>query len=253
MTVSIWIPMRLMVQRFIANGLRHILSRISKVAVIMTVISTKSAALSDRTVRGLERRNAMKYCEYCGTQLNDDAGFCNKCGKQQRISGNQVTPIRTENNVTNMGIVINVFVILISAAVSIFVLLQVIAPWCRPLRASMWIEGFTNLYWLLDEFGWEQYMFIIAYTLLAGMSILTIVGVWRKRYGGALAYGLISVIPSFSWTIKLAQVDEVIAGYAGFGIKALQFTRIAIPLALITLFIIEMNMKKKKTQQGCEL
>ena len=92
-------------------------------------------------------------------------------------------------------------------------------------------------------------MFVITYTLLAGMSILTIVGVWRKRYGGALAYGLISVIPSFSWTIKLAQVDEVIAGYAGFGIKALQFTRIAIPVALITLLIIDVNVNKKKIQQ----
>lgn len=191
----------------------------------------------------------MKYCEYCGNQLNDDAGFCSKCGKPQKIFGSSpVMPIRTENNAANMKVIVNVFVILISAAVSVFVFLQVIAPWCRPLQASMWIESFTNLYWLLDEYGWEQYMFIIAYTLLAGMSILTIVGVWRKRYGGALAYGLISVIPSFSWTIKLAQVDEVIAGYAGFGIKALQFTRIAIPVALITLLIIDVNVNKKKLQ-----
>lgn len=113
----------------------------------------------------------------------------------------------------------------------------------------MWIEGFTNLYWLLDEYGWEQYMFVITYTLLAGMSILTIVEVWKKQYGGALAFGLISVIPSFSWTINLAQVDEVIAGYAGFGIKALRFTRIAIPVALITLLIIDVNVNKKKIQQ----
>lgn len=192
----------------------------------------------------------MKYCEYCGTQLNDDAGFCSKCGKPQKIFGSSpVMPIRTENNAANMKVIINVFVILISAAVSVFVFLQVIAPWCRPLQASMWIESFTNLYWLLDEFGWEQYMFVITYTLLAGMSILTIVEVWRKQYGGALAFGLISVIPSFSWTIKLAQVDEVIAGYAGFGIKALQFTRIAIPVALITLLIIDVNVNKKKSQQ----
>ncbi len=192
----------------------------------------------------------MKYCEYCGNQLNDDDRFCARCGKPQKISGSSpVMPIRTENNAANMKVIVNVFVILISAAVSVFVLLQVIAPWCRPLRASMWVESYTNLYEMLEEFGWEQYMFIIAYTLLAGMSILTIVGVWRKRYGGALAYGLISVIPSFSWTIKLAQVDEVIAGYAGFGIKALQFTRIAIPVALITLLIIDVNVNKKKIQQ----
>ncbi len=191
----------------------------------------------------------MKYCEYCGNQLNDDDRFCARCGKPQKISGSSpVMPIRTENNAANMKVIVNVFVILISAAVSVFVLLQVIAPWCRPLRASMWVESYTNLYEMLEEFGWEQYMFIIAYTLLAGMSILTIVGVWRKRYGGALAYGLISVIPSFSWTIKLAQVDEVIAGYAGFGIKALQFTRIAIPVALITLLIIDVNVNKKKLQ-----
>lgn len=191
----------------------------------------------------------MKYCEYCGNQLNDDDRFCARCGKPQKISGSSpVMPIRTENNAANMKVIVNVFVILISAAVSVFVLLQVIAPWCRPLRASMWVESYTNLYEMLEEFGWEQYMFIIAYTLLAGMSILTIVGVWRKRYGGALAYVLISVIPSFSWTIKLAQVDEVIAGYAGFGIKALQFTRIAIPVALITLLIIDVNVNKKKLQ-----
>lgn len=191
----------------------------------------------------------MKYCEYCGNQLNDDDRFCARCGKPQKISGSSpVMPIRTENNAANMKVIVNVFVILISAAVSVFVLLQVIAPLCRPLRASMWVESYTNLYEMLEEFGWEQYMFIIAYTLLAGMSILTIVGVWRKRYGGALAYGLISVIPSFSWTIKLAQVDEVIAGYAGFGIKALQFTRIAIPVALITLLIIDVNVNKKKLQ-----
>lgn len=191
----------------------------------------------------------MKYCEYCGNQLNDDDRFCARCGKPQKISGSSpVMPIRTENNAANMKVIVNVFVILISAAVSVFVLLQVIAPWCRPLRASMWVESYTNLYEMLEEFGWEQYMFIIAYTLLAGMSILTIVGVWRKRYGGALAYGLISVIPSFSWTIKLAQVDEVIAGYARFGIKALQFTRIAIPVALITLLIIDVNVNKKKLQ-----
>ena len=191
----------------------------------------------------------MKYCEYCGNQLNDDDRFCARCGKPQKISGSSpVMPIRTENNAANMKVIVNVFVILISAAVSVFVLLQVIAPWCRPLRASMWVESYTNLYEMLEEFGWEQYMFIIAYTLLAGMSILTIVGVWRKRYGGALAYGLISVIPSFSWTIKLAQVDEVIAGYAGFGIYALQFTRIAIPVALITLLIIDVNVNKKKLQ-----
>lgn len=189
----------------------------------------------------------MKYCEYCGTQLNDDAGFCSKCGKPQKIFGSSpVIPIRTENNAANMKVIVNVFVILISAAVSVFVFLQVIAPWCRPLKASMWIESFTNLYWLLDEFEGEQYMFVITYTFLVGMSILTIVEIWRKRYGSALAYGLISVIPSFSWT---AQVDEVIAGYAGFGIKALQFTRIAIPVALITLLVIDVNVNKKKSQQ----
>lgn len=215
----------------------------------ITIANNTKSALSDRTVRSLERRNTMKYCEYCGTQLDDAAGFCSKCGKPQKIFGSSpVMPIRTENNAVNMKVIVNVFVILISAAVSVFVLLQVIAPWCRPLQASMWIESFTNLYWLLDEFGWEQYMFIITYTLLAGMSILTIVEVWKKEYGGAFAFGLISVIPSFSWTIKLSQVDEVIAGYAGFGIKALQFTRIAIPVALITLLIIDVNVNKKKLQ-----
>ena len=191
----------------------------------------------------------MKYCEYCGTQLNDDAGFCSKCGKPQKIFGSSpVMPIRTENNAANMKVIVNVFVILISAAVSVFVLLQVIAPWCRPLRASMWVESYTNLYEMLEEFGWEQYMFMITYTLLAGMSILTIVKVWKKQYVGALVFGLVSVIPSFIWTIDLSEFDEVIAGYTGFGFKALQFTRIAIPVALITLLIIDANVNKKKLQ-----
>lgn len=191
----------------------------------------------------------MKYCEYCGTQLNDDAGFCSKCGKPQKIFGSSpVMPIRTENNAANMKVIVNVFVILISAAVSVFVLLQVIAPWCRPLRASMWVESYTNLYEMLEEFGWEQYMFMITYTLLAGMSILTIVKVWKKQYVGALVFGLVSVIPSFIWTIDLSEFDEVIAGYTGFGFKALQFTRIAIPVALITLLIIDVNVNKKKLQ-----
>ena len=157
-------------------------------------------------------------------------------------------PIRAENNAANMKIIVNVFVILISAAVSVFVLLQVIAPWCRPLRASMWVESYTNLYEMLEEFGWEQYMFMITYTLLAGMSILTIVKVWKKQYVGALVFGLVSVIPSFIWTIDLSEFDEVIAGYTGFGFKALQFTRIAIPVALITLLIIDVNVNKKKLQ-----
>ncbi len=192
----------------------------------------------------------MKYCEYCGTQLNDDAGFCSKCGKPQKIFGSSpVMPIRTENNAANMKVIVNVFVILISAAVSVFVLLQVIAPWCRPLRASMWVESYTNLYEMLEEFGWEQYMFMITYTLLAGMSILTIVKVWKKQYVGALVFGLVSVIPSFIWTIDLSEFDEVIAGYTGFGFKALQFTRIAIPVALITLLIIDVYVNKKKIQQ----
>lgn len=191
----------------------------------------------------------MKYCEYCGTQLNDDAGFCSKCGKPQKIVGSSpVMPIRAENNAANMKIIVNVFVILISAAVSVFVLLQVIAPWCRPLRASMWVESYTNLYEMLEEFGWEQYMFMITYTLLAGMSILTIVKVWKKQYVGALVFGLVSVIPSFIWTLDLSEFDEVIAGYTGFGFKALQFTRIAIPVALITLLIIDVNVNKKKLQ-----
>lgn len=157
-------------------------------------------------------------------------------------------PIRAENNAANMKIIVNVFVILISAAVSVFVLLQVIAPWCRPLQASMWVESYTNLYEMLEEFGWEQYMFMITYTLLAGMSILTIVKVWKKQYVGALVFGLVSVIPSFIWTIDLSEFDEVIAGYTGFGFKALQFTRIAIPVALITLLIIDVNVNKKKLQ-----
>lgn len=192
----------------------------------------------------------MKYCEYCGNQLNDDDRFCARCGKPQKISGSSpVMPIRAENNAANMKVIVNVFVILISAAVSVFVLLQVIAPWCRPLRASMWVESYTNLYEMLEEFGWEQYMFMIIYTLLAGMSILTIVKVWKKQYVGALVFGLVSVIPSFIWTIDLSEFDEVIAGYTGFGIKALQFTRIAIPVALITLLIIDVNVNKKKIQQ----
>lgn len=191
----------------------------------------------------------MKYCEYCGNQLNDDDRFCARCGKPQKISGSSpVMPIRTENNAANMKVIVNVFVILISAAVSVFVLLQVIAPWCRPLRASMWVESYTNLYEMLEEFGWEQYMFMITYTLLAGMSILTIVKVWKKQYVGALVFGLVSVIPSFIWTIDLSEFDEVIAGYTGFGFKALQFTRIAIPVALITLLIIDVNVNKKKLQ-----
>ena len=191
----------------------------------------------------------MKYCEYCGTQLDDAAGFCSKCGKPQKISGSSpVMPIRAENNAANMKVIVNVFVILISAAVSVFVLLQVIAPWCIPLRASMWVESYTNLYEMLEEFGWEQYMFMITYTLLAGMSILTIVKVWKKQYVGALVFGLVSVIPSFIWTINLSEFDEVIAGYTGFGFKALQFTRIAIPVALITLLIIDVNVNKKKLQ-----
>lgn len=191
----------------------------------------------------------MKYCEYCGNQLNDDDRFCARCGKPQKISGSSpVMPIRAENNAANMKVIVNVFVILISAAVSVFVLLQVIAPWCRPLRASMWVESYTNLYEMLEEFGWEQYMFMITYTLLAGMSILTIVKVWKKQYVGALVFGLVSVIPSFIWTIDLSEFDEVIAGYTGFGFKALQFTRIAIPVALITLLIIEVNVNKKKLQ-----
>lgn len=192
----------------------------------------------------------MKYCEYCGNQLNDDDRFCARCGKPQKISGSSpVMPIRAENNAANMKVIVNVFVILISAAVSVFVLLQVIAPWCRPLRASMWVESYTNLYEMLEEFGWEQYMFMITYTLLAGMSILTIVKVWKKQYVGALVFGLVSVIPSFIWTIDLSEFDEVIAGYTGFGFKALQFTRIAIPVALITLLIIDVNVNKKKIQQ----
>lgn len=192
----------------------------------------------------------MKYCEYCGNQLNDDDRFCARCGKPQKISGSSpVMPIRAENNAANMKVIVNVFVILISAAVSVFVLLQVIAPWCRPLRASMWVESYTNLYEMLEEFGWEQYMFVITYTLLAGMSILTIVKVWKKQYVGALVFGLVSVIPSFIWTIDLSEFDEVIAGYTGFGFKALQFTRIAIPVALITLLIIDVNVNKKKIQQ----
>ena len=192
----------------------------------------------------------MKFCEYCGNQLNDDDRFCARCGKPQKISGSSpVMPIRAENNAANMKIIVNVFVILISAAVSVFVLLQVIAPWCRPLRASMWVESYTNLYEMLEEFGWEQYMFMITYTLLAGMSILTIVKVWKKQYVGALVFGLVSVIPSFIWTIDLSEFDEVIAGYTGFGFKALQFTRIAIPVALITLLIIDVNVNKKKLQQ----
>lgn len=191
----------------------------------------------------------MKYCEYCGNQLNDDDRFCARCGKPQKISGSSpVMPIRAENNAANMKVIVNVFVILISAAVSVFVLLQVIAPWCRPLRASMWVESYTNLYEMLEEFGWEQYMFMITYTLLSGMSILTIVKVWKKQYVGALVFGLVSVIPSFIWTIDLSEFDEVIAGYTGFGFKALQFTRIAIPVALITLLIIEVNVNKKKLQ-----
>lgn len=191
----------------------------------------------------------MKFCEYCGNQLNDDDRFCARCGKPQKISGSSpVMPIRAENNAANMKIIVNVFVILISAAVSVFVLLQVIAPWCRPLRASMWVESYTNLYEMLEEFGWEQYMFMITYTLLAGMSILTIVKVWKKQYVGALVFGLVSVIPSFIWTIDLSEFDEVIAGYTGFGFKALQFTRIAIPVALITLLIIDVNVNKKKSQ-----
>lgn len=191
----------------------------------------------------------MKYCEYCGNQLNDDDRFCARCGKPQKISGSSpVMPIRAENNAANMKVIVNVFVILISAAVSVFVLLQVIAPWCRPLRASMWVESYTNLYEMLEEFGWEQYMFMITYTLLAGMSILTIVKVWKKQYVGALVFGLVSVIPSFIWTIDLSEFDEVIAGYTGFGFKALQFTRIAIPVALITLLIIDVNVNKKKLQ-----
>lgn len=191
----------------------------------------------------------MKFCEYCGNQLNDDDRFCARCGKPQKISGSSpVMPIRAENNAANMKIIVNVFVILISAAVSVFVLLQVIAPWCRPLQASMWVESYTNLYEMLEEFGWEQYMFMITYTLLAGMSILTIVKVWKKQYVGALVFGLVSVIPSFIWTIDLSEFDEVIAGYTGFGFKALQFTRIAIPVALITLLIIDVNVNKKKLQ-----
>ena len=189
----------------------------------------------------------MKFCEYCGNQLNDDDRFCARCGKPQKISGSSpVMPIRAENNAANMKVIVNVFVILISAAVSVFVLLQVIAPWCRPLRASMWVESYTNLYEMLGEFGWEQYMFMITYILLAGMSILTIVKVWKKQYVGALVFGLVSVIPSFIWTIDLSEFDEVIAGYTGFGFKALQFTRIAIPVALITLLIIDVYANKKK-------
>ena len=40
----------------------------------------------------------------------------------------------------------------------------------------------------------------------------------------------------------------IYTSHYGFGIKALQFTRIAIPVALITLLIIDVNVNKKKLQ-----
>lgn len=37
----------------------------------------------------------MKYCYYCGTELNDDDVFCMNCGKAQDIDGS-IEPEETE-------------------------------------------------------------------------------------------------------------------------------------------------------------
>ena len=43
----------------------------------------------------------MKYCQYCGTQLVDDAKFCSNCGKSVPQLSNQHTQSQGDDNVLN--------------------------------------------------------------------------------------------------------------------------------------------------------
>lgn len=38
-----------------------------------------------------------KYCSKCGTQLEDNASFCNNCGEAQTTNGNQATQNTVQN------------------------------------------------------------------------------------------------------------------------------------------------------------
>ncbi len=169
----------------------------------------------------------MKYCGYCGTAISDDMIFCTKCGKPQcvnsesEINGNTGISITDEMPVkssvdtnvtneistkTNVSMAYNVAMTVISAIVSVFVILQMIAPLCRPLKSYLWIESYSNLYGLIADYYGESagYMFTIPFVILISMSIFALVWLWKRKYFGTLLCGIVdSIYESKQFVIKV--------------------------------------------------
>lgn len=208
----------------------------------------------------------MKYCGYCGTAINDDMKFCTKCGKPQcvnsesEINGNTGISITDEMPVkssvdtnvtneistkTNVSMAYNVAMTVVSAIVSVFIILQMIAPLCRPLKSYLWIESYSNLYGLIADYYGESagYMFTIPFVILISMSILALVWLWKRKYFGTLLCGLVTVIANLFWTMYIdIDTNGDFTTYAGFGITALLITRIVIPVLLAVLLIVYMKV-----------
>ncbi len=208
----------------------------------------------------------MKYCGYCGTAISDDMIFCTKCGKLQRVdseseinvnTGISITdemPVKSsvDTNVTNeistktnVSMAYNVAMTVISAIVSVFIILQMIAPLCRPLKSYLWIESYSNLYGLIADYYGESagYMFAIPFVILISMSILALVWLWKRKYFGTLLCGLVTEIANLFWTMYIdIDTNGDFTTYAGFGITALLITRIVIPVLLAVLLIVYMKV-----------
>ncbi len=71
----------------------------------------------------------MKYCEGCGTEMEDDASFCPQCGQQTTENSTIATKQKTQQN-DALGVVALVFMIIGTVCMA-FALIPLI--WCIPM------------------------------------------------------------------------------------------------------------------------
>lgn len=91
----------------------------------------------------------MKYCSYCGTQLNDDAAFCSSCGRATNgaAQGNgqtaQIQPQQTAKDNETLKSIINVFLILACVFMGIATF-GIALAWCIPMTLRIRERMRTN-------------------------------------------------------------------------------------------------------------
>lgn len=73
----------------------------------------------------------MKYCQYCGTELCDDAAFCFRCGKSVGFPAQQPSAGQADDSTS---VIVKVFLIL-GCIVQGWLLLPL--AWCVPITVSV--------------------------------------------------------------------------------------------------------------------